>query len=440
MEKLALLGGTPAVTPELAAGGVRPCVSGKAIENAGRMMAAGEISISPAVRELEEKFAEWLGIQHVLAVCNGTTAIQEALYAAGVCPGDEVIVPSYTFWAGVAPVAALMAKPVFCDIDEHTYNLSPETIERCITGRTKAIVLVHVWGNPCDMPAIMELAGRHGIAVIEDCAHAHGAACGGKKMGTFGHVNMFSLQGSKVMRAGEGGLLVTDDRRLYERAAASGHYERLSSLAQDSAYRKYSLTGMGFKHRMHPLGAAIALDDLAQLDAMNDLRDRQGRHLEALLDGLPFLSFQKVLPGSRRLYAYHYARYHADGLEGVSVGAFLYALKAEGLAVGVCGYGRLHEQPFFTERAPHGETWHDRVPDCVPSYPPPSLPVTERLRDETFMLAPRFEAECPKLLEAYALALRKVWDNRGALLQYERENPADEAELWRVRNNSVNLL
>ena len=440
MEKLALLGGNQTVFPGLAETGKRLNVTSQAIEKTAKMMSDGEISISPAVSLLEERFAEWLGAKYVLAVCNGTTAIQAALYATGVCPGDEVIVPSYTFWAGVAPVMAVQAKPVFCDVDEESYNLSPATIERCITRKTKAIVLVHVWGNPCDMPGIMALAKEHNVMVVEDCAHSHGATCGGRKVGLFGDANMFSLQGSKVMRAGEGGLLVTENREYYERAAALGHYERLSGLQQDSDYRKYSLTGLGFKHRIHPLGAQIALSDLETLDEMNDLRDSQGREIEAKLEGLPFISFQRVLPGSRRLYSYHYARYHSEELGGVSMQTFLYALKAEGLTIGVCGYGRLHEAPFFTEPAPNGVRWHSRTTDYLPSHPPPSLPVTERLRDETFMLAPRFEAKCPQLVSAYTTACLKIWENRDALLKYERDNPPDNNTLATIRSNSVNLV
>ena len=439
MEKLALLGGTPSVTPGLVGINQRPFVTRETIDKTVQMMTNGEISISPAVRLLEERFALWLGVRHVLAVCNGTTAILEALYAAGVCPGDEVIVPSYTFWAGVAPVVALQAKPVFCDVDEETYNLSPAAIEQCITGKTKAIVPVHVWGNPCDMPTIMALAGKRGLAVVEDCAHAHGAVCSGRKTGLWGDVNMFSLQGSKVMRAGEGGLLVTDDAELFERAAALGHYERLAGFTPDSPYRKYSLTGLGFKHRMHPLGAQIALSDLETLDEMNDLRDRQGKCLDDKLRGLPFISFQKVLPGSRRLYAYHYARYHADALCGVSLQTFLYALKAEGMTVGVCGYGRLHEAPLFTGGAPDRALPHGRVTEHAP-LPPPELPVTTRLRDSTFMLAPRFEVECPELIEAYAAGCLKVWENREALLKYERQNPPDAGAIEKTRSNSVVLI
>jgi len=427
MEQLAILGGRPLVTEELAQSAYRPPVSERAIEEIVDMLRRGETSFSPTVRKFEAEFVDYIGAPYALCTCNGTTAIQAALFAAGVKPGDEVIVPSYTFWASAAPIAALFAKPVFCDVNEETYTIDPDAIEACITERTRAIICVHVWGNPCDLDAIRKIAEPRGIAIIEDCAHAHGATLHGKKLGTIGDAGAFSFQGTKIMIAGEGGMLVTNDPDRYARAVALGHYERVKDLPEDSPYRAYFLTGMGFKHRMHPLGAPIARYDLETLDEMNELRDSNAKKLDAMVADLPFISLQKVLPDARRVYSYHYARYHKESLGGVSISTFLKAAKAEGLTIGTCGYGHLHEAPFFTEGMDRG----DRVITG-------ELPVTSALADETFLMAPRFEGKCDELITAYGEVYHKLAKNIDALKKLDAE--AVDTAPKTMKGNSINLL
>ena len=172
MEKLALLGGPKAVTLDYEKLGNRPIVPEKAYKKVEELMRKGEISSSPLVTSFEKRFADYTGAAYGLALSNGTSAIMAGLYALGVGPGDEVLVPSYTFWASAGPIVACNAIPVFCDIDPRTHCIAPEEIEARITSRTKAVVVVHVWGNPADMDAIMAIAGRHGIQVLEDCSHA----------------------------------------------------------------------------------------------------------------------------------------------------------------------------------------------------------------------------------------------------------------------------
>ncbi len=442
MEELALFGGPVSVTAELSQTGLRPLVSVQARLDIDRMLQNGEISISPMVGKFERAFADYIGAKYTLCACNGTTVLQEALFAVGIQPGDEVIVPSYTFWATVAPIVAAHGKPVFCDVDEKSYTIDPNCIEKLITPRTKAIMLVHVWGVPCDMDRILEIARKHNLAVIEDCAHAHGAMYHGKKVGTFGDVAMFSLQGSKVMTAGEGGVLVTNNRTYYERAVSLGHYERIGSLPPDSEYRQYALTGLGFKHRMHPLGAAIAYHDLMELDQRNDIRDTNGAMLDAGIADLPFISQQAVLPDTRRLYSYHYARYHADKLMGIKLTTILTALKAEGLTIGVCGYGRLHKAPLFVKGSPYGDgcpcskAGVQKGTGCAQV----ELPVTERLAEETFFMAPRFENKCPELIQGYIHAYHKIAENAEKLLAYEQAHMDETVINKNVSGTSINLF
>jgi len=202
--KLALLGGQKSIVrtkEELAI----PVVPEKAYDTVIDMMKKGDISFSPVVGNFERKFADYIGVDYGLCICNGTTSIQAGLFAVGVGAGDEVIVPSFTFWATVGPVIASNAIPVFADVDLELQTLTAETIEKCITPKTKAILVVHTWGTPCEIEPIIELAKKYNLKVIEDCSHAHGATYHGKKVGSFGDVGCFSLQGSKVLPAGEGG-------------------------------------------------------------------------------------------------------------------------------------------------------------------------------------------------------------------------------------------
>lgn len=412
MEQLALLGGKKAVTLDYEAVANRPLVSQKGMDAVNDLMRKGKISQSPTVREFEKRFAAYVGAKHALAVNNGTASLGTALFAVGATLGDEVIVPSYTFWATVAPIVAEHATPVFCDVDPDTYCVDPADIERKITSRTKAIMLVHVWGNPCDMDAVMAIARKHRLAVIEDASHAHGATYKGKKVGTIGDIGCFSLQASKLLPAGEGGILVTDNREYYERAVALGQYDRIADLPEDSPYRRYVLTGMGHKYRPHPLAIAIADAHLDDLDERNAIRNRNAQALEAAIADLGFLVPQKQYDGAQREYAYHYMRFDNQKFAGISTFTLLKALAAEGVICGYCGYGRLHNAPLFAQGGAYG--------DCGPHKEAVSLPVTEHLADATLMIAPRFENDCPELIAQYAAAFHKVAENRDALAQYEK--------------------
>ncbi len=423
MGKLALTGGAKTVTLNYSEVALRPVLSEREIEAAVDLMRKGQISTSPVVFEFEEKFANYIGTKYALTSTNGTSSLHEALFAVGVGPGAEVIVPSYTFWASAAPIYAANGIPVFCDVDPDTFCLDPEDIKRKITPKTKAIMVVHVWGNPADMDAIMEIARDNNIAVIEDASHAHGAEWDGKKIGCVGDIGCFSLQGSKVMVAGEGGILTTNNREYYERAVALGHYERLSKLPEDSKYRKYSMTGMGYKNRSHPIGIAMANKQLDELDERNGIRDSNAKYLEDGLKDIGCIKLQKVLPKGKRIYSYHYAKYDKSQLGGVSLMTFLKAIRAEGVICGGCGYGRLHEAPLFVEGDPYGNDCPGRCPHSANPVTGkiPSLPVTEAIRGESFMLAPRFEKPCKELLDEYIKAYHKVVANVDELVAYEKE-------------------
>lgn len=415
---LALLGGEKTLdkrTAEYAAVAVPP----KAYETIKTLLDNNQISEAPIVKEFEARFAEYIGVKYGLCVCNGTTSIQAALFAVGVKPGDEVIVPSFTFWASAGPIVAVGACPRFADVEEDTHNVSAASIERLITPKTRAIIVVHVWGNPCDMDAIMEVANRHGVRVVEDCSHAHGATYKGKKVGSFGAVGCFSMQGSKVLSAGEGGILVTNDRECYERAVTMGHYERVRALGEDSEYSRYWLTGYGFKHRIHPLAVAIADANLDRLDELNEARYRNAKRLEELLSDLKFIRPQREYDGAKRVYAYHYVQYLPEELGGLKLKTLLMALKAEGAKVGNCGYGKLHLAPLYTRDgvlAKEGPFTSNEYPTELADG---DLPNTAKLAGSAFMLACRLEVVTDEELQTYARAFHKVAENLDALLEYE---------------------
>jgi len=421
--KLALFGGEKTITKtqnEITA----PVVPEKAYGMVKELMEKGEISTSPIVGQFEKKFSDYIGAEFGLCICNGTTSIQAALFAVGVGAGDEVIVPSFTFWASAGPIVAANAVPVFADVDLEKQTVTAETIAKCITPKTKAIIVVHTWGTPCEIEPIVKLAKEKGLKVIEDCSHAHGAAYHGKKVGTFGDVGCFSLQGSKVLPAGEGGILVTNNRLYFERACALGHYERLSKLPEDSEYRKYAMTGFGFKHRAHPLGIAIADASLDRLDEINAVRYENGKYFDKLISDLDFISLQGEPEDSKRVYAYHYARYIPEKLGGLGLYTFMNAIAAEGIICGSCGYGKLHIAPFYTEEGKFGKGCPFDCPHYGSEFKADRtpLPNTEILAKSDMMLAPRFEIATKEDIELYAAAYHKVAENADELLEYEEKN------------------
>ena len=431
MSKLALLGGEKAVRLDYAKVANRPLVTEKGIADAVELMKKDEISFSPSVLAFEKRFAEYVGAKYAVATNNGTASLDCALFAAQVRPGEEVLVPSYTFWATVVPIIAEHAVPVFCDVDPETFCIDPADIERKITAKTKAIMLVHVWGNPANMDEIMKIARRHHIKVIEDCSHAHGAKYRGTNVGLIGDVGCYSMQASKLLCAGEGGILVTNDRECYERALSLGQYDRISKLPEDSPYRRYALTGMGHKYRPHPVAIAIANANLDELDGRNAIRNANAEQFAADIAGIPFLRAQKVYESAEREYSYQYYYYDKEKFSGISTIALLKALSSEGVVCGYCGYGRLHKAPLFLQGGAYG--------DCGAHSEPVSLPVTELLAEQTFMAAPRFENECPELLKQYAEAYRKVAESEKDLAEYDRTHDF-AAERKNLSGRSVALF
>lgn len=357
--KLALIGGPKAVTrhEELTAASLWPVYSDA--EKAAVLEAMDASNVYSVTAEFEKEFAAYQGAQYALAHCNGSAAIHAAYFAVGVQPGDEVITSAYTWHLQVDQILALHALPVFCDIDPRTACIDPEDIRRKITRRTKAIMVVHPFGYIAPMDEIVAIAREHGIPVIEDCSHAHGATYKGRKVGTLGDIGCFSFQASKLMNAIEGGILITNNELYYERAVVLGHYDRIPTLKND-AYRRFvdpsqdmSPACLGFKYRMHPLGAAIARVQLAQLDTWNATRRANHHYLTRRLNevGKGILEPPFESPDQERIWLNYICQFHAE-YAGFPREHFLEALRAEGLPVtgGRAGYLPVYWNPLYEER------------------------------------------------------------------------------------------
>jgi dTDP-4-amino-4,6-dideoxygalactose transaminase len=341
---LALLGGRPVRTRAFPAWPV----FGKAEEaRLVRTLRSGQWGRlqGDEVRRFESRFAGMHGCRHGIAVSNGTVSLRLALIAAGVPAEAEVIVPPYTFFSTASAVVEANMIPVFADIDLDTFNLDPAAVESAITPRTRAVIPVHFAGQPADMTAIMRIARKRSLVVIEDAAHAHGARYKDRPAGSLGHLASFSFQSSKNLTCGEGGIITTSDRRLAD-ACRSVH--NCGRVPGGVWYEHHTVSG---NYRLGEFQGAVLNAQLDRLEAQTNTRDRNGRDLAARLSALPGLHPQKR-PASCTRHSYHLFMLRLDGEAfGAPRPAVIEALCAEGIPCSA-GYGfSLPQQPMFRERA-----------------------------------------------------------------------------------------
>ncbi len=275
-----------------------PLLAGNELAYVTEAVSTGWISSSGKyVSEFEKAFAAYCGVKHGIAVCNGTVALHLALAALGIGPGDEVIVPDFTMAASAFAVCYTGAMPVFVDADPRTWNIDAARVEERITPHTRAIMPVHIFGNPCDMDALRALTEPRGIALLEDAAEAHGAEFDGRKTGALGRLAAFSFFANKNITTGEGGMVVTDDDAL---ASACRYYKNLC-FPLDSP-RTYLHDHIGFNYRMSNLHAALGLAQVEKADAYRDLRVRNGRLYRERLSRIPGLLLQEDQPGATNVF------------------------------------------------------------------------------------------------------------------------------------------
>jgi perosamine synthetase len=429
MSDLAILGGDRAVWSD--PGGIMdwPIITPQAEEAVLEVLRAGGMSGTDVTRKLEEEYAAWQGVRYALAHSTGTAALQGAMFGLGIGHGDEIICPSLTYWASCLPVYALGGTVVFADIDPLTLCIDPRDIEHRITPRTKAVMVVHYEAYPADMDSILEVARRHRLAVIEDGSHAHGALYKGRMVGTLGDVAAFSLMSGKSLPGGEGGILITDDQRIYERAIAFGHYERHGELTLDDLVAGAGLPWGGHKYRMHQLTSAVARVQLQEYPARMAEIDRAMNYFWDLLEGLPGIRAHRPPKGSGTTMGGWYAPsglYRPEELDGLSLNRFSQAVRAEG---GICNPGcnkTLHLHPLFNTL----DVYHQGRPTRLANLPvgvdirqsAGSLPVTEGIQERVYGI-PWFKHHWPQVIEQYAAAYRKVVEHHSDLLAGDPGNP-----------------
>ena len=241
----------------------KPCIGEREISSVSEVLRSGKLAQGELVERFERSFSSYVGSKYAIAVSNGTAALHVALIAMGIGPGDEVIVPSYTFFATASTVILSGARPVFVDVDPRTGTMDPSDLKRKISYRTKAVVPVHIHGHPADLDAIRDALGEREILILEDCAQAHGALYKGRKVGAIGEVGAFSFYPTKNMTTGEGGMITTNDEEIYSRARAIRDQGQIS---------KYEHHFIGFNYRMTEINAAIGLVQLERLDEFNKRR------------------------------------------------------------------------------------------------------------------------------------------------------------------------
>lgn len=431
-EKLALKGGKKAVTTPPGDLFTWPIVTKEVEEAVLEVLRAGNMSGTDVTAKFEREFAQWLGVKYALAHNNGTAALHSAMFGLGIGKGDEIICPSITYWASCLPVFSLGGTVVFADIDPHTLCINPEDIEHRITERTKAIVVVHYCGYPCEMDVIMDIAHRHSIKVIEDASHAHGGLYKGRMVGTIGDVSAFSLMSGKSFAIGEGGIMVTNDREIYERAVIFGHYIRHSSLITLGNLKAgMGLPWGGYKYRMHQLSSAMGRVQLKKYPQEMAEIDKAMNYFWDLLEGTPGIRAHRPPRNSGSSMGGWYSPhgiYYPEELEGLSVSRFCEAVRAEGVTCEPGCNKALHLHPLLNNI----DVYNQGKPLRIANLPegvdiresPGSLPVAERIQERVFSV-PWFKHYRPKVIEEYALAFKKVAENYKELLPGDKGNPQD---------------
>jgi perosamine synthetase len=310
------------------------------------------------VKKFEKKFAGFLDIDHSLTTTSGTTALHLALTAMGIGPGDEVIVPNLTFAASANVVIHAGATPVFVDVSHEHWTIDPALIESVITSKTKAIMPVHLYGHPCDMDPIMEIARKYNLFVVEDCAEALGALYKGQPLGTLGDVGCFSFFSNKVITTGEGGMIVTRNRELHENMLVLRDHGM-------SKTKRYWHEVAGFNYRMTNLQAAVGLAQLEQIDSFLDKRRKIAEHYAAHLKEVVGLTLPPEKVWAKNIY-WLYSILIDESVAGISRDALIKGLECEGIET----------RPFFCPL-------HNQPPYVSTSF---TFPVTDKLANEGISL------------------------------------------------------
>jgi dTDP-4-amino-4,6-dideoxygalactose transaminase len=367
---------------------------------------------TPIVREFERIWRQRFGSKYAITVNNGTMSLYSAMFGVGLGPGDEFICPTYTWICSLSGGLMLGARPVLCESDPESLVLDPEDVRRRITDKTRAIVAVHLWGNVCDMDSLLQISEETGIPIIEDCSHAHGAKYKGRHVGTMGKVGCWSLQGSKSVSAGEGGVVATDDIDVFERACILGQVNRLGGVdLATERYQDLQPFGLGMKTRSHPLGIGIATVQLEKLSTLNARRGAFIQAVEAGLADVPGIKPVKVYEGAERGGFYGFPMLHVPEESGVSTETFLAALQAEGLPAKGNPYPLLHRLPLLRDGFDIFTRNRGPLAGDYRGYREGDLPVTEEMSRRLIflpVLSDPISGAAEKVLEAIRRGAERV--------------------------------
>lgn len=429
-ESLAIFGGPKAVQSDPGDMFDWPIITQEDEEAVLEVLRRGGMSGTDVTKQFEREFAAWQGTRYALAHSSGTAALHCAMFGCNIGVGDEIICPSVTYWASALQCFSLGATVVFADIDPNTLCIDPDDIESRISEHTKAIMVVHYLGYPAEMDAILSIARRYGVKVIEDVSHAQGGLYNGRKLGTFGDVAAMSLMSGKSFAIGEAGILATDNLEIYERAIAFGHYQRFGDGIQTESLKPYAgLPLGGYKYRMHQLSSAVGRIQLKYYDARcREIRQAMN-HFWDLLEDVPGLRAHRTPTNSDSNMAGWYnasGLYRPEELGGLSVTRFAEAVQAEGVSCQTGVNAPLHLHPLLNTCDVYG---HDRPTRIAFAnrdlrQPPGSLPISENVGSLTYRI-PWFKHHRPEIIEEYANAFRKAAENYQELLPDDKGNPAN---------------
>jgi perosamine synthetase len=425
---LAIWGGQPVIEDMNNAHLPYPIVGPREHEFVTRALNSGELwgPFAPMTVELEKRWAAYVGTDFSIAMNSGTAALHSAVAASGIQPNDHVIVPAYTFIASASCVLMSNAIPVFCDVDATTLNMTPETLEAAITPQTKAVIPVHLYGLPCDMDGIMDVAARYRLNVIEDCSQAHGARINGRHVGSYGIASVFSLNASKTLAGPEGGLLNTSSVDLLNRA---GMIRVFGSKWEEGQLRERDADCIGYNYRTHELSAAFALAQLMDFDNQTERRIANAHYLADGLSGLPGIELPRVI--SNRGHVYQMFRVGVDPqsfsdrpLSNAQVSAFrdafVAALRAEGCKWSVWERKVLPDYNLFQTKNAlfSGVPWSngdDTARNLV--YDGSQFPNAQKVAANSLCTTAHYPQHDQVLLSRYVDAFQKVWAQREKLLE-----------------------
>jgi perosamine synthetase len=364
----------------------KPVIGKRERELVDAVLRSGQLSLGPMLARFERDWAERIGVRHAIASSSGTAGLHMCLHAAGVGPGDEVVTSSFSFVASANAVLFTGADVVFAEVDPRTFNMDPAAVEAAITPRTKALVIVDIFGYPAEIPALIEIAERHGLAIVEDACQSIDGDYDGKKLGTWGHPAVYGFYANKQLTTAEGGVILTDDDDLAMLLKSLSNQGR----SDDGAWLVHSR--LGFNYRLSDVHAAIGVAQLEHLDDMLADRERVAGWYQERVQETP--GVEPMFTGDQRRSWFVYAPRLAPGIDRNAVIMELDAMEISAKPYLPC----IHLQPFYQQQF---------------GYRPGALPITEAISSSTIAL-PFFPEMTETQVDQVCIALASVLERLSA--------------------------